>query len=149
MCPARGEAPLAQIAKDFGLSVTTMKRWITIAERAHSDLRLRVNKSQGSHHIRNQVRLPSAMVPTSFVRRGEVGLVADFRWLCLEISPFAKGGLRGILEGESRIQGPRCWHGSLQAACESQGLHNEIQRPWCVSRGQFLGGRACRTDFQA
>ena len=29
----KGEAPLAQIAKDFGLSVTTLKRWIGIAER--------------------------------------------------------------------------------------------------------------------
>ena len=29
----KGEAPLAQIAKDFGLSVTTLKRWIAIAER--------------------------------------------------------------------------------------------------------------------
>lgn len=28
-----GEAPLAQIAKDFGLSGTTLKRWIAIAER--------------------------------------------------------------------------------------------------------------------
>lgn len=28
----KGEAPLAQIAKDFGLSVTTLKRWIAIAE---------------------------------------------------------------------------------------------------------------------
>ncbi len=26
----KGEAPLAQIAKDFGLSVTTLKRWIAI-----------------------------------------------------------------------------------------------------------------------
>jgi transposase len=24
----KGEAPLAQIAKDFGLSVTTLKRWL-------------------------------------------------------------------------------------------------------------------------
>ena len=30
------EAPLAQIAKDFGLSVTTLKRWIAIAERKES-----------------------------------------------------------------------------------------------------------------
>ena len=29
----KGEAPLAQIAKDFGLSVTTLKRWMAIAER--------------------------------------------------------------------------------------------------------------------
>ncbi|MEO5316931.1 IS3 family transposase [Pseudarthrobacter sp. AG30] len=29
----KGEAPLTQIAKDFGLSVTTLKRWIAIAER--------------------------------------------------------------------------------------------------------------------
>ena len=29
----KGEAPLAQIAKDFGLSFTTLKRWIAIAER--------------------------------------------------------------------------------------------------------------------
>ena len=28
-----GEAPLSQIAKDFGLSVTTLKRWIAIADR--------------------------------------------------------------------------------------------------------------------
>jgi len=27
----KGEAPLAQIAKDFGHSVTTLKRWIAIA----------------------------------------------------------------------------------------------------------------------
>ena len=32
----KGEAPLAQIAKDFGLSVTTLKRWIAIAERKGS-----------------------------------------------------------------------------------------------------------------
>ena len=32
----KGEAPLAQIAKDFGLSVTTLKRWIAIAERKNS-----------------------------------------------------------------------------------------------------------------
>ena len=29
----KGEAPLTQIAKDFGLSVTILKRWIAIAER--------------------------------------------------------------------------------------------------------------------
>lgn len=29
----KGEAPLAQIAKELGLSVTTLKRWIAIAER--------------------------------------------------------------------------------------------------------------------
>lgn len=29
----KGEAPLTQIAKDFGLPVTTLKRWIAIAER--------------------------------------------------------------------------------------------------------------------
>lgn len=29
----KGEVPLAQIAKDFGLSVTTLKHWIAIAER--------------------------------------------------------------------------------------------------------------------
>lgn len=32
----KGEAPLAQIAKDFGLSVTTLKRWMAIAERKDS-----------------------------------------------------------------------------------------------------------------
>ena len=32
----KGEAPLAQIAKDFGLSVMTLKRWIAIAERKDS-----------------------------------------------------------------------------------------------------------------
>lgn len=32
----KGEAPLAQIAKDFGLSITTLKRWIAIAERKGS-----------------------------------------------------------------------------------------------------------------
>jgi sucrose-6-phosphate hydrolase SacC (GH32 family) len=32
----KGEAPLAQIAKDFGLSVTTLKRWIAIADRKES-----------------------------------------------------------------------------------------------------------------
>lgn len=32
----KGEAPLAQIAKDFGLSVPTLKRWIAIAERKES-----------------------------------------------------------------------------------------------------------------
>lgn len=29
----KGEAPLAQIAKNFRLSVTTLKRWLTIADR--------------------------------------------------------------------------------------------------------------------
>ncbi len=32
MPPAWGEAPLAQIAKDFGLSVKTLMRWTTIAD---------------------------------------------------------------------------------------------------------------------
>ena len=32
----KGEAPLAQIAKDSGLSVTTLKRWMAIAERKES-----------------------------------------------------------------------------------------------------------------
>jgi transposase len=32
----KGETPLAQIAKDFGLSVTKLKRWIAIAERKDS-----------------------------------------------------------------------------------------------------------------
>ncbi|MDV8149714.1 IS3 family transposase [Arthrobacter sp. B10-11] len=32
----KGEAPLAQIAKDFGLSVATLKRWIAMAERKES-----------------------------------------------------------------------------------------------------------------
>ncbi|MBB5511576.1 hypothetical protein HD598_000263 [Neomicrococcus aestuarii] len=31
-----GEAPLAQIAKDFGLSVTTLMRWTTIADHKES-----------------------------------------------------------------------------------------------------------------
>jgi transposase len=31
--PREGEAPLAQIAKDSGLSVTTLKRWIASAKR--------------------------------------------------------------------------------------------------------------------
>lgn len=32
----KGEASLAQIARDFGLSVTTLRRWIAIAERKES-----------------------------------------------------------------------------------------------------------------
>ncbi|GAB3560740.1 hypothetical protein GCM10027405_11080 [Arthrobacter alkaliphilus] len=32
----KGEAPLAQIAKDFGLSVTTLKRWVAVPERKES-----------------------------------------------------------------------------------------------------------------
>ena len=32
----KGEAPLAQIAKDFGLSVTTLKCWIDMAQREES-----------------------------------------------------------------------------------------------------------------
>lgn len=32
----KGQAPLAQIAKDFRLSVTTLKRWTAIAERKES-----------------------------------------------------------------------------------------------------------------
>jgi transposase-like protein len=43
----KGEAPLAQIAKDFGLSVTTLKRWIAIAER----------KESGAGPLRGQVIL--------------------------------------------------------------------------------------------
>ena len=35
----KGEAPLAQIAKDFGLSVTTLKRWIAIAEHVANQCR--------------------------------------------------------------------------------------------------------------
>ncbi len=30
-------APLAQITKDFGLSVTTLKRWIAIAEHKEAE----------------------------------------------------------------------------------------------------------------
>lgn len=32
----KGEGPLGQIAKDLGLSVTTLKRWIAIAKRKDS-----------------------------------------------------------------------------------------------------------------
>jgi transposase len=32
----KAEAPLGQIAKDFGLSVTTLKHWIAIVERKES-----------------------------------------------------------------------------------------------------------------
>lgn len=32
----QGEAPLAQIVKDFWLSIPTLKRWIAIAERTET-----------------------------------------------------------------------------------------------------------------
>lgn len=54
----KGEAPLAQIAKDFGLSVTTLKRWIAIAERKESGTAgTRVAESAEMRELKKRNRL--------------------------------------------------------------------------------------------
>ncbi|NWL31652.1 IS3 family transposase [Paenarthrobacter nitroguajacolicus] len=53
----KGEAPLAQIAKDFGLSVTTLKRWIAIAERKDSGAGPAVSESAEVRELKKRNRL--------------------------------------------------------------------------------------------
>ncbi len=49
----KGEAPLTQIAKDLGLSVTTLKRWITIAERKEAGAGPAAAQSAEMRELRN------------------------------------------------------------------------------------------------
>ncbi len=53
----KGEAPLAQIAKDFGLSVTTLKRWIAIAERKESGAAPAATESAEMRELKKRNRL--------------------------------------------------------------------------------------------
>ncbi|MCP1413664.1 transposase-like protein [Paenarthrobacter sp. A20] len=53
----KGEAPLAQIAKDFGLSVTTLKRWIAIAERKDSGAGPALSESAEVRELKKRNRL--------------------------------------------------------------------------------------------
>ncbi|PNI09506.1 IS3 family transposase [Arthrobacter sp. AFG7.2] len=53
----KGEAPLAQIAKDFGLSVTTLKRWIAIAERKESGTGPAATESAEMRELKKRNRL--------------------------------------------------------------------------------------------
>ncbi|MEW1951816.1 IS3 family transposase [Pseudarthrobacter sp902506025] len=53
----KGEAPLAQIAKDFGLSVTTLKRWIAIAERKESGASPAAAESAEMRELKKRNRL--------------------------------------------------------------------------------------------
>lgn len=53
----KGEAPLAQVAKDFGLSVTTLKRWIAIAERMETGERLAPSESAEMRELKKRNRL--------------------------------------------------------------------------------------------
>ncbi|WP_204814880.1 IS3 family transposase [Paenarthrobacter ilicis] len=53
----KGEAPLAQIAKDFGLSVTTLKRWIAIADRKESGAGPAATESAEMRELKKRNRL--------------------------------------------------------------------------------------------
>ena len=53
----KGEAPMAQIAKDFGLSVTTLKRWMAIAERKDAGSRPVTSESAEVRDLRKRNRL--------------------------------------------------------------------------------------------
>jgi transposase len=53
----KGEAPLAQIAKDFGLSVTTLKRWIAMAERKESGAGPAATESAEMRELKKRNRL--------------------------------------------------------------------------------------------
>jgi len=63
----KGEAPLAQIAKDFGLSVTTLKRWIAIAERKESGAGPAAAESAEMRELKNRT------FPVDLVLRGSCG----------------------------------------------------------------------------
>ncbi len=53
----KGEAPLAQIAKDFGLSVTTLKRWLAIADRKETGVTWAADDSAEMRDLRKRNRL--------------------------------------------------------------------------------------------
>ena len=53
----KGEVPLAQIAKDFGLAVTTLKRWIAIADRKDSGPGLAAAESAEMRELKKRNRL--------------------------------------------------------------------------------------------
>jgi transposase-like protein len=65
----KGGAPLAQIAKDSGLSVTTLERWLAIAERkvpGAGAVPSSVNASSFSSHRTGA--LPTGQAPANPVR---------------------------------------------------------------------------------
>ena len=53
----KGEAPLTQIAKDFGLSVTTLKRWMAIADRKDAGAGPAVAESAEMRDLKKRSRL--------------------------------------------------------------------------------------------
>lgn len=53
----KGEAPMAQIAKDFGLSVTTLKRWIAIAARKETGVAPATAASAEMRELKKRNRL--------------------------------------------------------------------------------------------
>ena len=53
----KGEAPLAQIAKDFGLSVTTLKRWLAIADRKDTGITRAADDSTEMRDLKKRNRL--------------------------------------------------------------------------------------------
>ena len=53
----KGKAPLTQIAKDFGLSVTTLKRWIAIAERRETGVGPATAESAEMRELKKRNRL--------------------------------------------------------------------------------------------
>ncbi|MHA7141883.1 IS3 family transposase [Arthrobacter sp. Sr33] len=53
----KGEAPLAQIAKDFGLSVTTLKRWLAIADRKETGVTRAADDSAKMRDLKKRNRL--------------------------------------------------------------------------------------------
>jgi len=71
----KGEAPLAQIAKDFGLSVTTLKRWIAIAERKESGAGQAAAESAEMRELKKRSRLLEQ--ENDILRRAAAYLVRD------------------------------------------------------------------------
>ncbi|BCW62876.1 transposase [Arthrobacter sp. StoSoilB22] len=69
----KGEVPLAQIAKDFGPSVTTPKRWIAISEHKESGTRPAVTESAEMRELKKRNRL----LEQEILRRAATYLARD------------------------------------------------------------------------
>ena len=71
----KGEGPLAQIAKDFGLSVTPLKRWVAIADRKDSGAGPAAAESAEMRELKKRNRLLEQ--ENEILRRAAADLARD------------------------------------------------------------------------
>lgn len=96
----KGEAPLAQIANDFGLSVTTLKRWIAIAEHKDSGAGPAAAKSAEMRELKKRNRLLEQ--ENEILRRAAAYLARDIKMTLLWV-PSSHDGLQLAEDGAGDV----------------------------------------------